>query len=197
LSAGDRAGEGGGAGVESAEALLAAIAGGDRGALASFYRLFHGRIYAFVLKRVAEPALAADILNDVMLQVWRHAARFEGRSSAMTWVLGIAHHKVGDALRRRGREAGHEELDEHMADEAAPAAFDLLSGLEDAGAVRRCLERLSDAHREVVHLAFFEDLSYPEIARIVDCPLGTVKTRMMHAKNALKRCLQGLLEGGR
>ncbi len=178
--------------AESAEALLERIAAGSEVALEAFYRLTHRRVYAFTLKRVGDPAVAADILNDVMLQVWHHAGRFEGRSRAMTWVLGIAHHKVMDALRRRGREDRHEELDDSIPDEDSAGGLDAVAGVEDASAVRRCLEKLSDAHRTVVHLAFFEDLSYAEIADIAGCPLGTVKTRMMHAKNALKRCLQAL-----
>ena len=182
--------------AESAEALLERIAAGSEAALEAFYRLTHQRVYAFTLKRVGDPAVAADILNDVMLQVWHHAGRFEGRSRAMTWVLGIAHHKVMDALRRRGREDRHEELDDSIPDEDSAGGIDAVAGVEDASAVRRCLEKLSDAHRTVVHLAFFEDLSYAEIADIAGCPLGTVKTRMMHAKNALKRCLQALGAAG-
>ncbi len=177
------------------DALLAAIADGSERALEDFYRASHARIYAFALKRLGDPVAAAEVLNEVMLEVWRHAARFEGRSRVMTWVLGIAHHKVLDVMRRRGRDAAHETIDDSLADEDTPTSFAVLAGADDAVAVRRCLEGLSDAHRAVVHLAFFEDASYAEIADIVACPLGTVKTRMMHAKNALKRCLESLGAG--
>lgn len=172
------------------EALLARIARGDRRALERLYRDHHGRIHAFILQRVGEPALAAEVLNDVMLALWRQAAQFQGRSKAMTWILGIAHHKAMDALRRRGRDAHLTDLDDapEPSDEADVAAA--LAALDDGELLRFCLGKLSEAHRAVVHLTFFEDLAYPEIAEILACPVGTVKTRMMHAKRALRRCLE-------
>lgn len=169
--------------------LLTRIAGGDQAALLAFYETFHARVYAFALKRLNNAADAADVLNEVMLEVWRRAAGFEGRSKASTWVLGIAHHKVIDILRRRRTNLVDDDIDDVPSDDAN--AMETLAGANDATMVRRCLELLSDAHRLVVHLAFFDDLSYPEIAEIANCPLGTVKTRMHHAKRQLKRCLAG------
>ncbi len=177
--------------ADSLAPLLAAVARGSEAALEQLYRAAHARIYAFALKRVRDPVEAADILNEVMLEVWRHAARFEGRSQALTWILGIAHHKAMDALRRRHGEI-QAEPDPEIADEDANVEG-AWAGAENAEWLRRCMERLSDAHRAVVHLAFFEDLGYPEIAQIVDCPVGTVKTRMFHAKRLLKECLSALV----
>ena len=174
----------------TAEALLARIANGDHKALERFYRDHHGRIHAFIIQRVGEPALAAEVLNDVMLALWRQAAQFQGRSRALTWVLGIAHYKAMDALRRRGRDAALTDLEDapEPTDEADVGAA--LAALDDGELLRFCLGKLSEAHRAVVQLTFFEDLAYPEIAEILDCPVGTVKTRMMHAKRGLKRCLE-------
>ncbi len=132
------------------------------------------------------------MLNEVMLEVWRNASRFEGRSKVTTWLLGIANHKIIDVLRKRNRHIV-EELDFDPADDDLPTALDALAGAEDAGRVRECIEQLSDAHKMVVHLAFFEDLPYSDIARIADVPEGTVKTRMYYAKRSLKRCLSALL----
>ncbi len=72
--------------------------------------------------------------------------------------------------------------------------IDAIVGAENAKFIRCCMEKLSDAHHQVVHLTFFEDLSYPEIAQILNCPLGTVKTRMFHAKQLLKKCLARLMK---
>ena len=170
-------------------AILAAIASGSEAALAEFYRAYHARIYSFIVKRVQNAADAADVLNEVMLEVWRGAASFQGRSQVLTWVLGIAHHKTMDCLRRRSPQVA---LDDDVIDrledesEGAPEA---LAQKQDAALLRYCVEKLSDAHRAVVHLAFFQELPYNEIAEILACPEGTVKTRMFHAKQQLKRCL--------
>lgn len=172
-------------------ALLAAIEGGSENALEQLYRAVHAQVYAFALKQVRDPIEAADVLNEVMLEVWRNAARFEGRSKALTWILGITHHKSIDVLRRRRGET-IAEPDPEIPD----SDFDLHQALtctENAEWLRRCLARLSDAHRAVIHLAFFDDLGYHEIAAIVDCPVGTVKTRMFHAKRLLKECLSALV----
>jgi len=156
-----------------------------------FFQRHHQSVYAFALRRLNEAADAADVLNDVMLQVWRGADRFAGNSKVSTWLLGIANHKILDIYRRRGRHA-HEELDDSYEDESAGSAEADIALAQDAGMIKHCMEKLSAAHREVVHLAFYEDLAYPDIAAILECPPGTVKTRMMHARKNLKRCLQAL-----
>jgi RNA polymerase sigma-70 factor (ECF subfamily) len=178
-------------GSNAAADMLIRMAAGSEAALREFYQVFHGRIYGFALKRLREPADAADVLNEVMLEAWRSASRFEGRSQVSTWVLGIAHHKIIDILRRRKNQP-LDEFDPELVVDDSPTAFDVIVGMQDAAQLRRCLEGLSDAHRLVVHLAFFEDLAYEEIANIADCPVGTVKTRMFHARRLLKHCLTEL-----
>jgi RNA polymerase sigma-70 factor (ECF subfamily) len=106
-------------------------------------------------------------------------------------VIGIAHHKVIDHLRKR-RDHLNEEVSVEMPDPNAVDMSAVLANAGDAELVRRCIERLSDDHRMVVHLAFYEELSYSEIAEIAESPVGTIKTRMFHAKQSLKRCLGSL-----
>src|SRR3546814_12262300 len=110
-----------------------------------------------------------------MFEVWRNASRFEGRSSVSTWVLGIAHHKTIDRIRRR-KPGESVELDPELAEEGTPNAAETLSAAQDAEQVRRCVDPLSEAPRSVVTLAFFEDLPSGEIADIVACPEGTVRS---------------------
>ncbi|MDH5191523.1 MAG: sigma-70 family RNA polymerase sigma factor [Gammaproteobacteria bacterium] len=176
---------------DDAVELLQNIATGDENAMRSFYQLFQSAVYAFAMKRLNNQTDAVEVLNEVMFDVWRSADRFQGRSKVKTWLLGIANFKVIDVLRKRGR-TDHEDLDDDVPDENEATAFSEIAGQHDAGLIRQCLEKLKDVHRQVVHLVFFEELSYPEIAEILECPSGTVKTRMMHAKSKLKRCLQGL-----
>ena len=169
--------------------LIQSIAAGSEQAMNQFFQRHHQSVYTFALRRLNEPADAADVLNDVMLQVWRGADRFAGQSKVTTWLLGIANHKIMDIYRKR-KQHDYEELDHNCEDHhAANEGFDITLA-QDAAMIKLCMDKLSEAHREVVHLTFFEDMSYPDIAKVVGCPPGTVKTRMMHAKKNLKRCLQ-------
>lgn len=175
------------------EELLGRIAAGSQSALSDFYRRYQGRVYSYALQRLGNQADAAEVLNEVMLEVWRGAKRFEARAKATTWLLGIAHHKSIDLLRKRGRHQVDSldfEIDDERPDpDPGPAA---VAGAQEGSQVRICLDQLPDAQRHVVYLTFFEELSYPEIARILEIPEGTVKTRMFHARKLLYRCLEGL-----
>jgi len=77
-----------------------------------------------------------------------------------------------------------------MPDEEAPAACEWIAALEDADALRHCLDDLPAAQREIIHFAFFQDMPYDDIAAIMQCPAGTVKSRMFHARRALRQCLE-------
>lgn len=169
--------------------LLQRIADKDESAMEAFYSEFHMVVYRFSLKRMSEPSDAAEVLNQVMLEVWRTAHRYAGRSKVQTWLLGITNHKIIDSLRKSTRHEG-DEIPENLEDDSERSPFEQVSLSEHSEYIKRCLEKLTDPHRQVVHLAFFEELAYGEISQIVDCPEGTVKTRMYHAKNALKKCLK-------
>lgn len=171
--------------------LLKQISQQKQLALKAFYALFEPRVYHYAMSRLNDTFDAADTLNEVMMEVWKHAGRFEGRSKVSTWLLGITQHKVYDRLRKRGHSQKHDDIEDHsshLTDNALPMER-VLSAAQDADLIQHCLQRLSATHREVLHLAFFEDLPYQEIASIAQCPEGTVKTRVFHAKIALKNCL--------
>ena len=104
-------------------------------------------------------------------------------------VLGIANHKILDRLRKNRHEipCGEEQIE--LADDAA-GPMELLGTVEDGGRVLACLEKLTENHRRVVYLAFFEDLPYSEIASILNCPEGTVKTRIHRGKAMLKQQME-------
>lgn len=160
-------------------------------ALMQFYQRYRQTITGFVMSRLNSEADCNEILNDVLHTVWTSAGSFGSRSSVRTWVLGITHHKTVDYLRKQHREKRIQNelgldqesyIPENCVDQA-------MSALSDITIVRKCLQQLSPAHREVLHLAFYEDLSCSQIAEVLECPLGTVKTRIMHAKNKMKQLL--------
>ncbi|MDQ6956169.1 MAG: sigma-70 family RNA polymerase sigma factor, partial [Mariprofundaceae bacterium] len=114
---------------------------------------------------------------------------FEGRSKASTWIFGIARYKVLDIVRTENKHQ-HDELDSEMLDEESTTPLDWVAALEDSKALQHCLNRLPDTHQEVVHLTFFQDMHYNKVAEIMQCPTGTIKSRMFHARQLLKRCLE-------
>ncbi len=172
-----------------ARRLISGIAAGDESAMEAFFCRYRAEVYAFACSRLDDSQSAGDIVSEVMLAVWQGARRFKGGSGVRTWLLGIANNKVRDALRRRGPWR-FQQLDHPIADTGSPGCERMAVDAADLRCLNRCLQALSDEHRQVVHLAFFEDLSYPEIARVIDRPVGTVKTRMYHARIALKRSLR-------
>ena len=167
--------------------LLVRIAHGNEAALEQLYHKYERRIYYFALSRLHDPHAAAGILNEVMMEVWRGAFRFQGKSRVGTWLLGITHHKVIDYFRKNGRHQAEELGDEP--DVQGNSLEECITATQQLKWIRHCMDRLSDDHRQVAHLAFFEDLPYNEIAAILDCPQGTIKTRMFHAKRNLVHCL--------
>jgi RNA polymerase sigma-70 factor (ECF subfamily) len=102
--------------------------------------------------------------------------------------VALFDHKVADRLRKRtGSEAVA--LDDSVPNDSDISVARVLAGIQDAERLQRCLDELSDEHRQVIHLAFVEDLSYDEIAEIAGVPMGIVKRRIFHVRKLLKRCL--------
>lgn len=168
--------------------LLRRVGASDREALKALYERHSDALHRFLRYRLRDPFDAGDVVQDVFLEIWRTAARFEGRSSARTWIFGIARNKAVDRMRRRGREVTAPEPDTGIADDA-PDPEAVAVAASDAVRLRGCIAGLSDIHRSAIHLAFYEELPYAEIAAIEGVPVGTVKSRIMHAKRLLLHCL--------
>lgn len=181
---------------QSARRLLSAIAEGDERSMTAFYGLYEKRIHAFACSRLGDSQSAAEIVNEVMLVVWRTAGCFKGRAGVSTWLLGIANNKVLDALRRRYK-GNCSHLHWQAPDNSTDTGERRVADGEHRHVINKIVASLPRPQRQVVHLAFFEDLSYTEIAGVLGCPPGTVKTRMYHAKLHLKKRLRrlGIKEG--
>lgn len=174
--------------------LLQKIGAGDRSALKTLYERHSDALYKYLRYRLRDPFEAADVMQDVFLEVWRVAARFEGRSAPRTWIFGIARNRAIDRIRRGAREVSAPDPDFGMADDA-PDPEALAVAASDAARMRACIGKLGDAHRSAIHLAYYEELAYPKIAEIEGVPLGTVKTRILHAKRLLMHCLSAFRIG--
>lgn len=176
--------------------LVERIARGDHEAFDELYHRYHQRVFGYLLRVLGRLGRIEEVLDDVMLAIWQGAHRFDGRSRVSTWIFGIAHHKALKALDRSRREA------DRSGDDPAELEHEPVTGAggpETAAArselrrmLRRAMEALSPVQRAAVELTFFYGYSYPEVARILGCPVGTVKTRMFHARRVLKERLPEL-----
>jgi RNA polymerase sigma-70 factor (ECF subfamily) len=172
----------------SDEALIGKVAAGNRLAMQVLFARHQTRIYRYVLRLVGNNALAEDLTSEVFLSAWRHANRFEGRSTVTTWLLAIARYKALGELRRRS-EPSSEEAGAELVDPAddPEVAFEIKHRGE---ILRRCLMRLSQEHREIIDLVYYHEKSVHEVAGIVGIPGNTVKTRMFYARRKLSELLE-------
>ena len=176
--------------------LLARIGQADEAAFRELYRAFSRKLYAYVLRQHGDPPQAEEIVADTLYEVWRAPARFRGDSQFSTWLIGIARNKVLMAFRGRKPDSTHDDLDdvaETIATEDA-GPFDVLAQQQRREGVSHCMGKLSDDHRECMHLVFYEGLSLAEVAQLQACPENTVKTRLFHARQKMKNCLRNLLQ---
>jgi RNA polymerase sigma-70 factor, ECF subfamily len=176
--------------------LLERIERQDQAAFTELYKAFSRRVFAYALNMLNDPGRAEEILVDTMHEVWRAPARFRGDSQFSTWLIGIARNKALMAYRSRRPDEVHDDLDDIAETAAAdtPDGFVALAAKQRSEGVQRCMQRLSDEHRECMHLVFFEGLSLAEVASVQSCPENTVKTRMFHARQKIKNCLRLLIE---
>lgn len=172
-------------------ALMARIAAGDREALADLYER-HGRpLLAYLRALSPDRGQAEELAQDTLLAVWHGAHTFQGRSSLRTWLLGVARRQAHNTLRRGGRvspSVGEAAL-LPLAD-SDPLPEDVAIARATRDEIDAALAQLSPLHREVLVLTFFHDLAYQEVAQVLDVPLGTVKSRLNHAKRALRDRLE-------
>jgi RNA polymerase sigma-70 factor (ECF subfamily) len=161
----------------SDQMLLESIAEGDRPAMHILYSRHNVRVYRFILRIVRDTTVAEDLASQVFLDVWRTAGQFEGRSQVSTWQLSIARFKALTALRQRR----HEDIDQEDVLEIADNADTpevCLDRNNTRAILRACIAKLSAAHREIIDLVYYHEMSVEEAGAIIGIPQSTVKTRM-------------------
>ncbi|WP_425459937.1 sigma-70 family RNA polymerase sigma factor [Lentzea flaviverrucosa] len=175
----------------SADELLLWVARGDEAAFGQLYDAVSGAVFGLVRRVLRDHAQSEEVFQEVMLEVWRTASRFDPeRGKAMTWILTMTHRRAVDRVRSAQAAA---DRDERVAVLGATTPFDevveqVTERLEQRK-VRRCLGFLTELQRESVQLAYYQGYSYPEVARLLDVPLGTVKTRMRDGLIRLRDCV--------
>lgn len=174
----------------AAAALIEAAGRGNQAALRRLYELESRRLYGIALRIVRRPAIAAEVLQEVFVQVWRNARTFSPtRGAAEAWLTGIVRYRALDAVRKQGREILSD--DPALGDRPLePDVIERIDAAADAGALRRCLGALDDSQRRCVMLAFVDGLSHSEIAVRLAAPLGSVKSWVRRGLLALRSCLE-------
>lgn len=170
-------------------ALLVAIATGDRLALEELYLSYHRRLARFLSRFTPRYENIEEIINDTFMVVWQNAKDFRNASQVSTWIIGIAYRTALKSFRRQKNHtvASLEDYPEQTVDPSFDAEVNdwLKSGLS----------RLPIEQRLTLELAYHMGHSLEEIAAITDCPVGTVKARMFHAREKLRQYLPALSGG--
>ncbi len=170
--------------------VLARMAAGDRDALVELYARHRRPLLAYLRSLVADPGLAEELLQDTLFAAWTGAAGYGGRASVRAWLLGIARRRAHDAVRRRTiRAVDAQALEPLPAPDPEPESLAIAGAEREA--LRAALGRLAPIHREVLVLNFVQELPYRDIAAVIDVPIGTVMSRLHHAKRALRAELEG------
>lgn len=168
-------------------AALRAAGQGDEAAFAEFYDLTSALVYGIVVKVVRDPAISEEVTQEVFVEIWRLAPRFDERlGSPKSWAATIAHRRAVDRVRSeqssRGRDQREYDQRAAPADVVSEEVIDLL----DRSRVERALADLSDIQREAVTLAYYGGHTYREVAILLDVPEGTVKTRIRDGLGRLR-----------
>jgi RNA polymerase sigma factor (sigma-70 family) len=168
-------------------ALLRSVAAGDAGSLTHLYERYAGPLFSYLYRLAGDRMTAEEILQDTMLAVWRSAAGFDGRSKVSTWLFGVARRQAHNRLRARASPVPTAHLPDLPDLAAGPdeVAIAAAGGTPLAAAV----ERLPEHHRDVIALVFVAGLPLADVATVLSIPVGTVKSRLYHARAAIAAAL--------
>lgn len=170
----------GGEPADTDEDLMVKVARGDQAAFATLFDRFSGPVFGIVRRVVRDPSQSEEVAQEVLVEVWRTATRFDPeRGSAQTWILTMAHRRAIDRV--RSEQASRDRTDRIGQREQSRAFDEVAEEVEvrfEHQQVRESLSALTDLQREAVELAYYGGYTYREVSELLDTPLGTIKTRM-------------------
>jgi RNA polymerase sigma-70 factor (ECF subfamily) len=190
---------------ESDLSLVQRAQRGESGAFDALVRRYQHKVVKLVMRYVRNPTEAEDIAQDAFIKAYRALSRFRGDSAFYTWLYRIAINTAKNSLAARARNpvqldsngSGDEDrpgLEERMIDTATPEALALTE--EIRATVSAAIDRLPEDLRTAIMLRELEGLSYEEIAKTMDCPVGTVRSRIFRAREAVDERLREIFDGG-
>lgn len=174
---------------EDLNKLLLQIADGSRDAFAQLYDAIAPVVFGIARRVVRDPAQSEEVTQEVMLEVWRTAARFNPeRGNAFAWIATMAHRRAVDVVRSRQSSREREKI-AGRGDVAYDAVAEQVVETAERESVAEAMSQLTSLQREVIELAYYGGCTYREVANHLDAPLGTVKTRMRDGLKRLRRAL--------
>lgn len=175
---------------ESLESLLGRVARGDEAAFAVLYDRTSAAVFGLARRVVRDPARAEEVAQEVFLQVWQTATRFDAqRGSGKTWILTLAHRRAVDVVRRDQSSSNREQRYDWRGGPDFDSVQEEVGTRLEHEQVRRCLQSLTDLQREAVTLAYFGGYTYAEVSTLLEANPATVKTRMRDGLIRLRDCL--------
>jgi RNA polymerase sigma-70 factor (ECF subfamily) len=159
--------------------IIAAVASGDQAAFATLYDRLSPTVYGVVRRVLRDPSQTEEVTQEVFVEIWRQAARFDGgRGSVPTWAVTIAHRRAVDRVRSEQAHRDRQVRSAAVDPASEPTPEDTALDSEDRRRARTAMAALSAPQREVLELAFYEGLTHVQIADHLGVALGTVKTRI-------------------
>jgi RNA polymerase sigma-70 factor, ECF subfamily len=165
------------------------VAKGDQAAFEVLYDQLAAPVYGLIRRVLRNPSQAEEVTQEVLLEVWRTASRFDpARGSATTWVLTIAHRRAIDRVRAEEAATAREQRTAQLP-VAPDQVAETVEASMDAERLRRCLAGLTELQRESITLAYYGGYSYAQVAALLSTALGTIKTRIRDGLTRLRDCL--------
>lgn len=166
-------------------ALLQRIAERDTSAFEAFYKVYYSKLFRFILRMTHQSELVEELIQETLLVVWEKPEGFNHTSKISTWIFGIAYNKTLKSMSRKTHRSGDVNVDDLIETIGDPAA-NPAQNLESEDWLSCALAILPPDQRAVIELTFYHGLPYQDIAKILNCPENTVKTRMFHARKRLQ-----------
>ena len=167
--------------------LFKQIAKGNEDALSELYKRYQNQIYRFALHQTHDEAAAEEVLQDVFLAAWQRAGKFREKASVKTWLLRVAYYRSATWAKKQKAPLELEAVDAIPSSKPGPSDIQMTNWQSEQ--VQEAIISLTPKHRAAIELIFYHELTYKEAASVVDCPVGTMKSRVNQALNQVSRLL--------